>query len=304
MSVYYKFGRDCWRYPLACSAQALNLRRGGTSTPGSGTSVTANLAARTDYYALNNTAPIQQRLFTAVASAIQTALGSGTVTVTPQDSVDELDIGQERISIRWTGGIWALRPGTAPLLAQWLGFDPEVTEYRSASSGVIHAPWSYAGAWWSHNTWGGAAFLKVPERVSDVSYSSERLWDALAVDWGEQQLRVFQYDGLPSARVWRGRSLDANRARLASLGLGDPNATFEPVWRALQDSTNGVLVHHDVEVEEGLGIGARTWIEAVGLWAPQREYSGLFADMGQAGDYWRLEITTRIDTASSGFYPL
>jgi len=301
MTMIYPYRRDCWLYPLHVHTLSLGGVRvyiGTGSTPGTNTSLAVG-----PYYAVAVAPGIvsTQRLWTRLTTAITTALGSGTVTISAQSG----ELGRERIRVAWSGGAWALRPSEMVTVAGWMGADTSAAVLRSDASGVIYLPWSYAGAWWSDSPWGGPASVKAPTRVADVVRSSARLWDALTVDWGTQLVRVLRYDHLPSARVWRGRSLDPTRAALASLPIGDPNATFVRVWAALQD-TGGppVLIHHDTEPAQGLDWDAVPRVEAVTLWRAWDDYGAQVRDMGLAGDYWSLELAVRVDVAlgvSSGW---
>jgi hypothetical protein len=308
VTEYYPHTRDRWLYPLReleASAANLPLYRGaGTSDP-----VTATLAGVRTYYAVTlpyNPIPAANRLFPLLALALQNALASGTVTITPQAPASDGDIGSERLVITWTGGEWALRPAADPtsaIVAGWLGLDPTATVVRSDAAGVIRCPWSYAGAWYSDSLVGqGAALLKAPNSIRDVGYSSSRLWEAAAVVWGEQRVRTIRYEYVPAARVWRGRSLDPRRAQLAHLEVGDPNATFEPVWRALTNTSGpAVYIEHDLPV--GVALSQVGDVERVTTWQPIPEYGRLIRDQGVAGDYYAIELAVRIDPAQAE-YPL
>lgn len=297
MAELIRFYRDCWRYPLTLGSGTFQAYTGETLRAGS--------FVGGSYIATDNVTgtPISAgaALFPYVAARIQAALGSGTVTIRAADSVGEHDIGAERIVIRWSGGSnWSLVTNSNSAWFRALGFDTSQGRIYANSSGDICAPWSYQGAWWSHNPWGGAAWSKIGTTINENAYSSERYWDASAVLWSRIEARVFSYGHLPSARVLRGRSLDPNRARHADLALGDPNATFEPVWAALTNPATAVYVSHDLQPEDGLSMAGADRFEQVQLLAPWSDYGDKFSDSGLAGDWWNFEVAVRV---SSRTYP-
>jgi len=289
MSELIQFRRDCWRYPLVLPGGSFTLLQGATIRVGSFQAGT--------YYATDNVTgtpiPTSAALFTALAARLQLAFTTGTVTVRAADSVGDGDIGAERIVINWNGGTWTLNTQTNATWFNALGFDASQGAYVSLPNGDLHATWSYAGAWWTHNPWSGAASSKVPFRTSESNYSSQRTWDSTLVVWSQIEGRVYSYAHLPSARINRGRSLDPNRAALADLVLGDPNATFEPVWNALQNPATAVYVSNDLEPLDGLSTVGADRFERVQLLTPWQNYPDNFTDMQLAGDYWSFELAVR-----------
>lgn len=297
MTELMQFGRDVWRYPLALGAGSFQLFEGaGTGTPRAGTFLSGTYYA-TDFIAGTPIAT-GARWFHAIAARLTAAMGSGTVTFAPDDSVSDTDIGQERLKLTWSGGVWGLNPSSNAAWFGAMGFDPSVALITSGADGVIRAPWSYKGAWWSDNPWGGAASSKLYNRVTENAYSSARLWDAQLVQWATQPVRIFAYRHLPAARLLRGRSLDPNRARTANLAVGDPNASFEDVWAALQDPTVAVYVTHDTDALDGFSACPADRFERVQLWQPWPDYLSRLQDMQLGGDYWALELAVRLSAAT------
>lgn len=301
---FIAFRRDRWLYALPLAETPAPLYRGAdTSDP-----VTATLPAQT-YYAIASPAPSEipaaQRLFTALASALQTALGSGTVTIRAQDSATEGDIGASRIILRWTGGAWAIRPNQASGLWALLGFAASDAEARADAAGDIFAPKSYRGAWWSDNPFGGGALIKQPVRLREVAYSSERLWEAATIVWGDELVRTIRYALVPAARVLKGRAHDARRAKLAHLAQGDTQAELEPLYTALT-LTDGAPVYlcHDVDLDDGLTIplvAQTTRFERVTLWEPVSSMGDLIQEEAVAGDWYTVTLTVRVTPNVGGY---
>lgn len=295
MTDYISHKTDRWLYPLepANGETTIFQVRAGTS----GAWVDVNLDVGT-YYPIGTAweatgIEVTQRLWTRLADALEGALGSGSITIAPQDAIDRHDLGFDRIKITWDGGAWQAQMSAAAghLSPQALGFDSAT--YTADASGTIHAPWTYRGAWHSHTPWGGGAVIKRKAPIADYAYSSARHWEAAAVSWGVQQVRVWRYTHLPAARIFSGRSTDPARAAHASLAPDDPNAQLVHLHRAMLDPQAVIVVMHDVMPEDALEITDDRW-ERVQLWRPWLDLLERVSDMSMAGDYWTWEIAARV----------
>lgn len=303
MTDYIAFKTDRWLYPLEPVNSNTTIMQVRSGVAGTWQNV---LLTSRSYYAASNVPAgsgliSAQALWPALETAIANALGSGTVTITAQDSIDSNDIGCfERIKISWSEGQFqAQTAGNGFINGRDLGFAETNAPLTSSDAGVLPMPYAYAGAWHSFNFTQGGATIKRRYPIADNGYSSERHWEAQRVSWGQQNVRIIQYRHIPSARVMPGRSNDPQRAKLASLSVGDP-LCFDRVFNALQDPQRIILIAYDLEPEDGLAIPAQRW-ESVQLWRPWLDYSAQVTDMGQAGDYWQLETALRIRL---GDYPL
>lgn len=295
MTDYIVYKTDRWLYPLEPANENTTIMqvRAGTA----GTWLNVALTSRTYYAAANLPAgsglASNQALWPELETAIETALGSGTVTIEAQDSTDDRDIGFERIKINWSEGQFqAQTAGNGLINGRDLGFAETNTALTSSTAGELVLPFAYAGAWHSFNFVQGGATIKRKYPIADNGYSSERHWEAQRVSWGQQNVRIIQYQHIPAARVMPGRSNDPQRAKLASLGVGDP-LCFDRVFEALQDPQRVVLIAYDLEQEDGLSVPLDRW-ESVQLWRPWLDYSAQVTDMNLAGDYWQLELALRV----------
>jgi len=302
MTDYISYKTDRWLFPLEPINTNLTIMQVRAGVAGTWLDV---LLTSRDYYATDNVPAgsgliSAQALWPALETAIATALGSGTVTITAQDSGSSNDVGFERIKITWSvGQFQAQTAGNGFINGRDLGFAETNTPLTSSTGGALLMPYAYAGAWHSFNFVQGGATIKRKYPIADNGYSTERHWEAQRVSWGQQNVRIIQYQHIPAARVMPGRSNDPQRAKLASLKLGDPMC-FTRVFESLQDPQRIIIIAYDLELEDGLTVPAERW-ESVQMWRPWLDYSAQVTSMGLAGDYWQLEVALRI---ALGDYPL
>jgi len=302
MTDYISYKTDRWLYPLeALNAEPTVMQvRSGVA----GAWLDVDITPRTLYASSNLPAAsglsLTDSAFAQLKAALETALGSGTITISAQDATSPQDYGFERLKITWSVGQFQLQTdGLGFIDGRDFGFEALNTPITSSTGGVLLMPYAYAGAWHSYNFLQGGATIKRRYKIADYGYSSARHWEAQAVSWGAQDVRIIQYKHLPAARVMPGRSNDPQRARLAHLKLGDPMC-FERVFTSMLDPQRVFLIAYDLEPEDGLTIPDGQW-ESVQPWRPWLDYSAQITDMGLAGDYWQLELALRI---KAGDYPL
>lgn len=294
MTDLIAYKADRWLYPIEPANDSADVLRVRAGT--SGAWQTVSLTIQT-YYAIGILSAASgvaggQRLWLVLAAAIQTALGSGTVTIEAQDASSQLDLGFDRIQLRWSEGVWQLEAALNGFIHYAaLGF--AFGEHTSDASGVIRATYTYAGAWHSFNPYGGGALTKFKAPIADYAFSSKRHWEASAVSWGVQDVRLVRYGHIPSARLFVGHSNDAQRAATAALMPGDSNAQLAHLFRAMQDPQALIVLQHDVTAEIGVDADALVW-ERVQLWEPWLDFRQRVADMGMAGDYWSFEVAVRV----------
>lgn len=297
MTDYIQYSTDRWLQlvqPVNAFTNVLEVRAG---TSGAWQSV--SMSVQTYIPSVSSILSLPT-LFTNLAAAIETALGSGTVTISAQDPTDQQDLGFDRLKFTWSEGVWQLHPlSTGFFSALDLGFISVAEIYTSDVDGRLNAPHTWKWAWHSFNAQRGAAHIKRAYEIADQGYSSDRHWEAARVDWGTQKVRTISYQHIPSARLFDGKSYDPARARWALLSVGD-NATFTRIWRTLQDPQATVILVHDLTPEDGLTIPSDRW-EQVQLWAPWLDYSERITDAGLAGDYYSMELAVRV---ADGTYAL
>lgn len=296
--LYMEHGADKWlpKITIDTSNRTIQVRAG---TSGTWLVATVNTGGMYQFYdPFHVTHP---SLFDAVRLAITAALGSGGITVEGQDNIDALDIGASRMTMTWTGGQWQIGAGgTFDLSLLGIDVDQDAGPYTSTVGGVMQMPLSYRGPWWSHTPWGGGAFIKAPDTRTELEASSKRLWEADIAPWDEQRVRTWWYQYQPEARLMATRGRDSNRARLAGLSTGDVFATFEQVWRSLI-ANDEVLVVHDMDEARTIGVPADSWEMHTLYKDLPAEYNAMFRDMKVAGNFYELQMTTRI---ASGSYNL
>lgn len=302
MTDYVSYKPDRWLYPLVpvnTEATILQVRAGTSGTWQDIDLPIQNYYAIKDLSATTGVTPTMQ-LWVLLPVLIQTALGSGTVTIDAQDASSTNDLGFDRIKFKWSGGVWQINALTSGFISSAdLGLTSGT--HTSDANGVILPKYTYKGAWHSHASWrGGGAVLKIRNSIADNEYSSDRHWEASVVSWGTQDVRAIQYVHLPSARIFTGKANDAHRATHASLAQGDPNAQLDHLFRAMQDPQALIVLQHDVTPELGVSANALTF-EVVQLWEPWLDLRARVQEMGFAGDFWSFEIAVRI---ASGEYPL
>ena len=292
---YVKFDGDIWLAPFTVTNSTNRVDLVYNAAP---TNIQF-LTNKTYYHGSSTTFTIPSSTAESFEANLRSLLQAALtfdVTVTTQE--DEL--GYERLGIHVDAPLeWTLKGSTSTLDLSLLGF--ENVDYVS-KNGWIYAPFSMKNLWVSQNPFGNGALIKSPYQAADVRYSSEKIWESFAAKWGEVKVRQFQYDYLPAARLFEGRSRDANRATLAKCVLNDPNCTFKEIWSHLIKGYQAfpVIVIHDYQYETELNFFTNSW-EQVDLYETWNNYNERIGDQGVAGDFWTMSISVVVRAGNYKF---
>jgi len=297
MTLHVAHGLDKWLAPILLT-DADNTFEARVGTSGTWSTVTIPTVEYLPYLGVD-ALDGRSSFFEAVAQRLNVAIGGGFV-VSAQTSKDALDIGASRINVsRVAGGVWQIRGDTMGMALLGAGLFDANDILTSDAQGVMRMPQSYSHCWWSHNPYGGGAEEKEPRDVLDIEVGSKKVFEAEPVVWGRYRLRRFLYTYLADARIVPGRANDPTRAKLAGLDTGDTNATFVPIWRALNagrdgDDDRAVVVCHDMPAGGLLGFEADRW-EAVTLYDEMwPDYSKIWSKMQVTGDFHTGEMLVRV----------
>jgi hypothetical protein len=286
------YGPDRWLYPVEIVA-GQNVLRVYDSVLAS--TVSATVPAGTYYQGLGLPSGYSS-IFTAIQSAINTAIGSPSVAINSASPAGQTSLILANSAARYrrlTGFIrfqFADAGFTFP--RRLLGWPASA----NANTGDNPIPVvSMLGSWQTFNMLDGAATDKRRTEMRELYASTQELYSTTRQHSVRdvRRVRKFVYDFVPGLHVYESvdRALDADYVATSGLASEDANNAFESVWDAAALLKDIVIVH-DTGSDSALTNVTSQTHEIARLYLPEQraDFRACFSDLSLGGELYRIDV--------------
>lgn len=205
------------------------------------------------------------------------------------------EIGNFGLTISMTGSPSAFSftpsaPSTtpSPTLADCLGM-PKSGAVNSIGT-TMHFPMLYAGSWVAPHM----RTLAAPDVEPLLFPSTEfvELEDAYSMDYGDRNLRLWRFEEIAAAHIFRARASIEGYADTAGLTFGDGNNAFEELYKQAVRNEDIIVVNYSETTPGDLQIDAHDY--EVVRFLPTKRLSDIIGTRPKrlAGEFYDLQFRT------------
>lgn len=151
------------------------------------------------------------------------------------------------LSVTLAGGGSVTQPNMAQILG--LGTDKAGGVFAGVADGadfILDSRYTYAGSWVPYER--RTQYTPHPSGIAFASSEYAERLDFYVMDYGERRHRTFEYEYLPSTRVYYGRANLFAYAAEAEEALCDTMNAFELLWRRLRRGERVYVTEYDAGV--------------------------------------------------------